>query len=270
MEDSRIIRLLERLEMFLYHRASRIVSVTESFKKILVKRGIDARKISVVTNGVDISRFHPMIKDPELMARYGLEGKFVAGYVGTHGMAHGLETLLRAAKRLGATSGGDRFRFILLGDGARKGVLKETAREMGLENVIFIDSVPKEQVPRYWSLLDASIIHLKKTELFTTVIPSKLFECMGMGIPVLHGVAGESADIVEREGVGLVFEPENDVELCQKLMRLKEDGQLYDRLRERCLIAARSYDRGELARKMLALVHPQMTQIKNLGVLEYC
>lgn len=270
MEDSRIIRLLERVEMFLYRRASRIVSVTESFKKILVKRGIDARKISVVTNGVDISRFHPMVKDPELMAQYGLEGKFVAGYVGTHGMAHGLETLLRAAKRLGETSGGDLFRFILLGDGARKGALKETAREMGLENVIFIDSVPKEQVPRYWSLLDASIIHLRKTELFTTVIPSKLFECMGMGIPVLHGVAGESADIVEREGVGLVFEPENDVELCQKLVRLKEDGQLYDRLRERCLIAARSYDRGELARKMLDLVHPQMTQIKNLRVLEYC
>ena len=258
MEDSRIIQMLERVEMFLYRRASRIVSVTESFKKILVKRGIEAEKISVVTNGVDISRFHPMPKDGALMAKYRLEGKFVAGYVGTHGMAHGLETILRAAKRLAETDGGDLFRFILLGDGARKESLKETAMQMGLENVIFIDSVPKEQVAKYWSLLDASIIHLRKTELFTTVIPSKLFECMGMGIPVLHGVAGESADIVEREGVGLVFEPENDGELCEKLVRLKEGRGVYDGLRERCLTAARNYDRGELARKMLELVNPQI------------
>ncbi len=261
MEDSRIIQLLERVEMFLYRRASRIVSVTESFKKILVKRGIEAEKISVVTNGVDISRFHPMPKDGALMAKYRLEGKFVAGYVGTHGMAHGLETILRAAKRLEGRGDGDLFRFILLGDGARKESLKETAMQMGLENVIFIDSVPKEQVAKYWSLLDASIIHLRKTELFTTVIPSKLFECMGMGIPVLHGVAGESADIVEREGVGLVFEPENDGELCEKLVRLKEDRELYKGLQERCLTAAGNYDRGELARKMLDLVHPQITQI---------
>jgi glycosyltransferase involved in cell wall biosynthesis len=258
MEDSRIIQMLERVEMFLYRRASRIVSVTESFKKILVKRGIEAEKISVVTNGVDISRFHPMPKDGALMAKYRLEGKFVAGYVGTHGMAHGLETILRAAKRLEGRGAGDLYRFILLGDGARKESLKETAMQMGLENVIFIDSVPKEQVAKYWSLLDASIIHLRKTELFTTVIPSKLFECMGMGIPVLHGVAGESADIVEREGVGLVFEPENDGELCEKLVRLKEDRGVYDGLRERCLTAARNYDRGELARKMLELVNPQI------------
>ena len=88
---------IERLEMFLYRKAARIVSVTESFKRVLVRRGIDGSKIEVVTNGVDISRFKPRPKDPELTRQLGLEGKFVAGYIGTHGMAHALETLVEAA-----------------------------------------------------------------------------------------------------------------------------------------------------------------------------
>jgi len=170
----------------------------------------------VITNGVDLTGFQPRHKDTELTAHYGLTGKFVAGYVGTHGMAHALETILDAADRIRKMDDGDAYRFILLGNGARKEWLMEKASQMGLMNVIFINTVPKADVARYWSLLDVSIIHLRKTELFTTVIPSKLFECMGMGIPVLHGVAGESAAIVAKEDVGLVFEPENSKELCDK------------------------------------------------------
>ena len=254
MGDSPVIRFLEKVEMFLYGRAARIVSVTESFKRVLIRRGVDGGKIEVVTNGVDLAGFAPREKDHELTARFGLSGKFVAGYVGTHGMAHALETILEAAGRMGQRVGGDTYRFILLGNGARKQELVEAAGRMGLTNVIFIDSVPKSEVARYWSLLDVSIIHLKKTELFTTVIPSKLFECMGMGIPVLHGVAGESAGIVEREGVGLVFEPENAGELCEKLEVLRQDKALYQNCHENCLAAARRYDRSALAGRMLKIL----------------
>lgn len=250
MQDSFAIRLFERVEMFLYRQATRIVSVTESFKHILVGRGIDAGKIEVITNGVDISRFKPLSKDAELIARYGLEGKFVAGYIGTHGMAHALETILEAAARL-QQAGEEGCHFLFLGDGARKQSLVAQAQALGLNNLTFIDSVPKEDVPRYWSLLDVSIIHLRKTELFTTVIPSKMFECMGMGIPILHGVAGESAEIVEKEGVGLVFEPEKVDELSAKLKRLRDDRTLYDQLQANCLKAAGNYGRAELAGRML-------------------
>ncbi|MCW5587181.1 MAG: glycosyltransferase family 4 protein [Chromatiales bacterium] len=195
MRDSALIRLLERLELFLYRKAARIVCVTHSFRETLIRRGIDARRISVVTNGVDMTRFSPVPKDAELVAELGLAGKFVAGYVGTHGLAHHLETLLDAAGRLRTLPGGGVFHFILLGDGARKQALVEDAARRGLNNVTFIDSVPKDQVARYWSLLDVSVIHLRKTELFQTVIPSKLFECMGMGLPVLAwGGRGVGAD----------------------------------------------------------------------------
>ena len=175
MKESAAIRALERLELFLYRKAAKIICVTHSFKKTLIARGIDGDKISVVTNGVDMSRFKPLPKDQVLLKELGLEGKFVAGYVGTHGMAHNLETLLDAAEIFSTLPECDRVHFILLGDGARKQFLKEESARHGLINVTFIDSVPKEQVARYWSLLDVSIIHLRKTDLFTSVIPSKLF-----------------------------------------------------------------------------------------------
>ena len=254
MKDSFALRLLERLELFLYRKAAAVVSVTHSFRDNLMRRGIDGGKICVVTNGVDAGRFRPRPKDAELARRLGLEGRFVAGYIGTHGMAHALETLLEAAAMLRARADGEGFRILLLGDGASKPALVARAKEMGLDNVLFVDSVPKDEVVRYWSLLDVAVIHLRRTELFTTVIPSKLFECMGMGIPVLHGVAGESAGIVAREDVGIVFEPENAAALCEGLLRLRDDAELYRRCSDNGIAAARRYDRAALALAMLDML----------------
>lgn len=250
MKENAVIRLLERIEMFLYRRAERIVSVTNAFRNTLIRRGIDGDKIEVITNGVDLSRFKPQAKDEELERQLNLGSKFVAGYIGTHGLAHHLETLLEAAAILKTVPGGEHFHILLLGDGARKKDIAQQAQEMALDNVSFIDSVAKSEVVRYWSLLDASIIHLKKSELFTTVIPSKLFECMGMGLPVLHGVAGESADIVEQEGVGLLFEPENAAALVENLVRLRDDKLLYNKMRTASIKAAKHYDRTALAMRM--------------------
>jgi hypothetical protein len=249
MKESALLHALERLELFLYRRAALVVSVTHSFRDNLRRRGIDPAKVAVVTNGVDIARFSPRPKDEALVRSLGLEGKFVAGYVGTHGMAHGLETVLDAAAALREEPG---IRILLLGDGARKNALVARAKELELDNVVFVDSVPKAEVARYWSLLDVSIIHLRRTPLFETVIPSKLFECMGMGIPVLHGVAGESAAIVEREGAGWVFAPEDASALAALVRQARDDPAALAACRERCLAAAKRYDRRALALAMLA------------------
>lgn len=254
MKDSFVIRFFERVEMFLYKNSARIVSVTNSFKQQLIERGVDGEKIEVITNGVDLSRFRLREKDAKLNKRYGLQGKFVAGYIGTHGMAHALETILNAAARINDIKEQDDFRFMLLGNGARKDDLLVKAKQMGLRNLVFIDSVPKQEVVRYWSLLDVSIIHLKKTPLFKSVIPSKLFESMGMGIPILHGVEGESAEIIRTENVGIPFEPENDLDLVEKLRKLKSDKHLYEQLRANCIASSARYDRSELAGRMLKIL----------------
>ncbi len=254
MGDSKLLDLLEKLELFLYRNAGAVVAVTHAFRDNLVRRGIPSEKIHVVTNGVDTSHFVPRPKDEALLMNLGLEGKFVAGYIGTHGMAHALDTILSAARILQDAPDRDRYRVLLLGDGATKASLLARAKDEQLNNILFIDSVPKDQVVRYWSLLDASIIHLKKDPLFTTVIPSKMFECMGMGIPILHGVEGESAGIVTFEDVGLLFEPQNPYALVRAIRSLAHDEELQQRLKSNGPNSAKRYDRTVLAGQMLQVL----------------
>lgn len=260
MKQSKVLDSLERVEVFLYRKADAIVSVTHAFRTSLMRRGVNGDNVHVVTNGVDTSRFSPREKDAELLQQHGLQGKFVAGYIGTHGLAHALHTLLDSAEELKKAPDGDRFRILLLGDGANKAALRQRAQEEGLDNVIFVDSVSKDQVVRYWSLLDVSIIHLKKDELFTTVIPSKLFECMGMAIPVLHGVEGESAGIVKRENVGLLFEPENPKAFVAGLQRLADDPELLAHFKANGPAGAQRYERSALAQKMLGILVKTVTR----------
>lgn len=249
-----ILSALERLELFLYRRADAIVTVTHAFRETLIERGIEGRKISVVTNGADLSRFQPRPRDAALAEALGLTGKFVVGYVGTHGMAHALTTVLDAARLLQERESGRSVAVLLLGDGAEKRALKLRAQELGLNSVVFVDSVAKAEVPRYWSLLDVSLIHLKDAPLFAKVIPSKLFECMAMGLPVIHGVRGESARIVETDGVGVVIEPENPRALADAVLSLAAAPERRAAMAERGLRAARGYDRTSLAAHMLTIL----------------
>lgn len=254
MEESFFTRLLERLELFLYRKANRIVSVTNAFKDSLGARGIDPQKIDVVTNGVDTTRFSPLPKDQELLGKLGLQDKFIAGYIGTHGLAHGLDTILNAAHAEQTSRPGSHLHFLLLGDGAEKARLRARASEMGLSNVTFADSVSKSEVVRYWSILDVSIVHLKKTPLFEAVIPSKIFECMGMGIPIAHGVSGESAGIVEASGVGVTFDPESSEGLIKALHQLASEKELYAEMSLSGQEAAKTYDRVTLSKRMLDIL----------------
>ncbi|MFY0610414.1 MAG: glycosyltransferase family 4 protein [Hyphomicrobiaceae bacterium] len=251
MKNSRVLDALESLELFLYRRAARIISVTHSFKENLISRGIASEKIDVVTNGVDLSRFQPMPRDETLARKLGLEDKFVVGYIGTHGMAHALQTLLRAAERLKTQRAAHNVRFLFLGNGAEKATLEAWAKEHNLDNVLFVDSVPRNEVVHYWSLVDVSVIHLKHTPLFETVIPSKMFECMALGIPILHGVVGESARLIESESAGICFEPENDLELSHLILELVETPDQLDVLAKNGRAAAVRYDRAALATDML-------------------
>ena len=255
MTDSFVVRLLERLELFLYRQARCIIAVTESFKFSLIKRGIDGKKIEVVSNGVDLTHFIPQKKDIELLIKLDIRDKFVAGYIGTHGMAHDLETLLEAAELIQSHPDGKNVLILFLGDGAKKTELIASAQSRRLTNVLFLDSISKAEVTRFWSLLNISIIHLRKTDLFTSVIPSKLFECMGMGIPVLHGVAGESAEIILAEQVGEVFESGNAPQLAEKLLDLKADTNRINWYQKNAIQAAKRYDRKHLAVKMLAILN---------------
>ena len=249
MKPSRMIRMLEKLELFLYRRADRIVSVTQSFKRELIERGIDGEKIDVVLNGVDLSKYLPMPKDPELAQQHGLEGKFVAAYIGTHGMAHALDTIVAAAERLQHR---DDIRILFAGGGSDAARVEALVRDKQLTNVVFLGRQDKSLMPRIWSLCDLSVVHLRDTELFRSVIPSKIFESFAMGLPVLMGVPeGEATGIVNQEKAGMVIPPQDVDAMVAAIEKLADDGGLMAEYRRCALEAAPRYDRKALAGDML-------------------
>jgi len=242
------IRLLEKLELFLYRRAKLIVSVTESFKHDLVKRGIDGDKISVIRNGVDLSRFQPRPPSAEMATRLGVNDKFVVAYLGTHGMAHALENVLNAAHLLVERTG---ICFLFVGDGACKDAIRNKAQEMELDNVVFCDSVPKEEMPDLWSICDVALVHLKNEPVFSTVIPSKIFEAFGMGKPVMIVQPdGEAVDIIRHGQAGEWVAPEDAEALSRAVLRWYSDGATVRTLGRNALVASRQHSRDSLALKM--------------------
>lgn len=249
-KDNAFIRYFEWEEMRCYRSAKRIVMVTDSFKRRIVERGVDASKIHVVKNGVNKALFTPRPKDEALIRQLGLEGKHIIGYIGTHGLAHKLDFILRCAKDM---EGQSNFHFLLIGDGASKEDLLRLKEELGCTNVTMLNSVPKQEVNRYISILDVCLINLRKSPLFTTVIPSKIFENAGMGIPILMGVEGEAKEIVENYGAGLCFEPENAEDFRAKLEALMEPTT-YAACKKGCAHLADDFDRKVLAAKMLEVL----------------
>lgn len=249
MRRSAVIRMLERVESFLYRHAAAIVSVTESFKHDLVARGIDPARIHVVINGVDLARYAPRTRDTDLVSEWGLEGKFVAGYLGTHGMAHALPKVLEAAERLLPRTD---IAFVFAGSGAERAHVEQLVAERKLTNVRLIPRQPKERMPALWSLCDVTLVPLRNTPLFAEVIPSKIFEAMGMGVPIVMSLpAGEATRIVESTGAGVCVPPEDPAALATALAQLADDRQRVASLRAAALRAAPLFSRDALAQAML-------------------
>ena len=221
MEGNLIIRFFEYLEKRMYRSAAKIVTVTDSFKTQLVeKHGIRKDKIGVFKNGIDDNLFQPMAKDKELLDQLGLNGKFIIGYIGTHGMAHKLDFILRAASQISDKD----VHFLFLGAGAEKENLVALGNELKLDNVTMLDPVPKKEVSRYISILDVGLVNLKKSKTFESVIPSKIFELAAMHKPILLGVAGESKELVQKYGVGICFEPEHTEDFIEKVRMIKTES----------------------------------------------
>jgi len=243
------IRLLEKLERGAYRSADGIVSVTDSFvPHIAERRGRD--DIAVIKNGVDLSFFTAdgAGEAAKLLRRsLGLEGKFVAAYVGTHGAAHGLDTILDAADLL---RGDDRFAFLLVGDGSERERLAAAVRARGLENVLLLGQRPKADMPVIWAAADVGLVLLKRSDTFKAVLPSKMFEIMGMARPIILGVEGEAAALLENAGAGVAITPESAAELAGRVSELADDPERVRRLGEAGRrYVAEQFDRTRLAER---------------------
>jgi len=245
IKNQRIIKLLESIEGFVYRKADHIVPVTYSFRRHILARGGRDAHITVIRNGVDLQFFEPREKNVEYSRQLGVEGKFVAAYVGTHGMAHGLNLLLEAAQKLQHRAD---IAILLAGDGAERSRLAAEVAQRGLQNIQLLGQLPKSDMPKLWSITDVSLVVLKKLDLFLTVIPSKLFESMAMRRPIVLGVAGESAELLRESGAGIVIEPESVEQLVAAILELADSQHLGRELGNK----GRSYVETHFNRQVLA------------------
>jgi colanic acid biosynthesis glycosyl transferase WcaI len=228
-QNSPLHRSLAKIAGFLYRSCDRLVVVTPAFKDYLIEHWrVPEEKIFVVENGVETSLFRRLAPKLAIRRELGAEGKFVASYIGTMGNAHGLETLLEAATLLCERA--PKILFLLVGEGAEKARIVSLARSRGLTNVRFVDQKAREKIPAYISASDACLVLLKRTELFKTVLPTKMLEFMSCARPVILGVDGHARKVLEEANAGIFITPQDPAALADAVMRLADDPALGESL----------------------------------------
>lgn len=252
MRRNWLIRMFEHLERYLYRRADAIVTVTQGLRQGIVEKGIDPEKISLVINGADLSLYFPREPDLTILKEYQLNGKFVVGYIGTHGMAHALDKVLDAVELLSDRSD---IVFLFAGGGACRAELECAATQRGLQNVRMVPRQPKGRIPKLWSVCDVALVPLRDTPLFQSALPSKMFEAMGMGIPLLLAVPeGEATRLVRDSGAGICVPPEAPSTLAAIVGELASDSSRMESLKVASRRTALAYSREAQAAKMESML----------------
>lgn len=245
------IRISEMLERHIYRRAARITVPTPGILERLVARGVPREKLFLLTNGVDTAAYQVGAPDRELASRLGLDGHKVFMYAGLHGLAQGLDVILEAAK---LTRNPD-ILYVLVGDGAEKAELVAKAEAEGIANVRFLPIQPTSTLPAVLNLAYATIIPLRRLELFKAALPSKLFDSMAAGRPIVAPLWGEAAALVEAAACGVVVEPEDARAVQRAVETLAADPALAHRLGEQGRrYVVEHFDRDDIAARLAKLL----------------
>jgi len=237
--------MLDRIASFLYARAARIVTVSQGGKETLIRRGVSSEVIEIVPTGIRTDVVKPMVAREEIRGEMRNGADIVVSYVGTHGMAQRLKTVLDAAAKLANEPG---IRFVLIGDGAEKPDLLRLREKMGLTNLVMLDQMPRTRALQYTAAADICVAPLRKADLFTRTIPSKIYELMACGKPVVVGVDGEARELVEKAGAGVFVEPEDPDALARAVLKLASDAEARKRLGEN----GRRYVEANCDKRLLA------------------
>jgi len=254
MKNKKVLAIVYWLEKLLYRKATHIVTVGPGYCEDLKDKGVPEKKISIVPNGVDKKLFHDVSPDEEFRRRYDLDGKISCGYIGTIGMASGVEVVLDAAEQL-KKQGRNDIKLFLIGDGAERESLQTNAKKRGLDNLVFTGMIPKTQVPGVLATMDICLVHLKKKPLFTRVLPSKIFEMAAMRKPIIMGVEGFAAKLIQEANGGICIEPENIDQFYHALLKLADNADLRRGFGEKgCEYILHHYDREKFAKQYLDLM----------------
>lgn len=223
-----ILGITYKLEKFIYNHSDFISGQTMGIVNNIKDRFPDSR-VYWLRNGIDVNNYRNFEVNSKVIKPFN-ESDFILIYAGIIGYAQGLDTLLQSANELRNYKD---IKFLIVGSGPEKERLIKLKNNLDLTNLIFIDPVPKSEIPGLVSLAGAGIVPLKKMPFFQGAIPSKIFDILGSKKPLLLGVEGEAYNLfIERGKCGLFFEPENSKDLSEKIMKLYSDPNLRHTLGE--------------------------------------
>jgi len=249
LHNKLLIKLAYKLEMFLYKKADLISCQTKGILKNIQQRGIDKEKLILITNGIDTNQLYPMKKDKKWIKKFKITNEFVIGYVGNHGLAQNLETIILAAEILKDFK---KIKFIFVGDGPDKERLQNLVKIKKLKNVAMFPIQEKKYIPHILSTMDVCIVCLKNLDLFKGAIPSKMLEYMACGKPILLGVKGEAENILKKAKAGVVFKPENYKDLSKKILYLYNHKNLLKEFGKNANIYVRkNFNRDIIAKRFI-------------------
>ncbi len=222
------LKLAYLLEVRLY-KASALVSGQTQGIVSSVKTRFPKVKTFWLPNGIDADKFGSSNVSYDWRAKHGYDtNDFVVLYAGILGHAQALEVILKAAALLKQETA---IKFVLVGDGPQKDFLHQMKALQQLDNVSFLSNQSREEMPNIVAAVDAAIVPLRNIPLFKGAIPSKIFENLAMGKPILLGVDGEAKELFIDEGkCGLFFTPEDEKQLADNIHLLSSDRQLYSEL----------------------------------------
>ena len=248
LTNKTLINRLYRLEKNSYKAASWINVLTPAFEKALIeKKKVRSDRISMIPNGADFDLVKPGPRDNWVREKYNLQDKYVVTYVGAHGVANALTQLVEAARILAEKD--PSVEIMLVGGGMKKGSLVAQAKEYGLKNITFVDTVSKSEISDYLNASDVCTAVLKKCDTFKTVYPNKVFDYMTVEKPIILGIDGVARKLVEDAGAGVFVEPENPEAFAEAVLRLKNDLELVKRYTSR----SRQFVSDNFSREVLAM-----------------
>ncbi len=227
LHNKLLIKLSTWLEEFCYKKAHAVTGQTQGIVDNIVSRGFDKNKVHLITNGVDTEFFKRENRDEEFRKELGIDNKFAICYAGIHGIAQGLEVIIESADILRDYKD---IQFLFFGDGPEKETLINMVKEKGLNNVTFMPVQSKPKMPRIIASMDATIIPLKRLDLFKGALPSKMFEALSSELPIILAVEGEAEKLIKSAGAGITVEPENSKEIAEAVLTLYKDESLRSKL----------------------------------------
>lgn len=261
LTNRQVIWVLERLELWAYRQAAAVVVVSEGFRENLIGRGAPPQKVTTIRNGADLERFTPDGNPGAWRAKLGVsDDEVLVLYVGAHGISHGLDTVLDAAAIL-ASDPSVAVRVALVGEGANRGALVSQAATLCLTNVAMHRGVERDDVPGLLAAADICLVPLRDVALFSTFIPSKLFEYFAAGKAVIGAVRGEPAAIL-RAGGALVVEPGDPAKLAAAISELANDPSKRSEMGSRARqYVVENFDRRSLAHRYRSLLGACVGQV---------